>query len=159
MGPTALLPLRRKACWGFFRPKNPTASAGCVCVYIYIYIYARARTTRTDASLVYVPYKVRRNKIIEGGVGLRCLECCTAQACGWFTNVSRQHTGPIFKGQVMGPSHRSGCLKLNAVNTVLRLFIHLSRQSTRNGHRHLCWISTSQVLLAINQLNAQILVL
>ena len=27
MGPTALLPLRRKACWGFFRPKNPTASA------------------------------------------------------------------------------------------------------------------------------------
>ena len=28
MGPTALLLLRRKACWGFFRPKNPTASAG-----------------------------------------------------------------------------------------------------------------------------------
>ena len=28
MGPTALLPLRRKACWGFLRPKNPTASAG-----------------------------------------------------------------------------------------------------------------------------------
>jgi len=26
MGPTALLPLRRKACWGVFRPKNPTAS-------------------------------------------------------------------------------------------------------------------------------------
>jgi len=23
MGPTALLPLRRKACWEFFRPKNP----------------------------------------------------------------------------------------------------------------------------------------
>jgi hypothetical protein len=29
MGPTALLPLRRKACWGFFRPKNPKASAAC----------------------------------------------------------------------------------------------------------------------------------
>ena len=29
MGPTALLPLRRKACWGFFRPKNPKALAGC----------------------------------------------------------------------------------------------------------------------------------
>ena len=28
MGRTALLPLRRKVCWGFFRPKNPTASAG-----------------------------------------------------------------------------------------------------------------------------------
>ena len=28
MGPMALLPLWRKACWGFFRPKNPTASAG-----------------------------------------------------------------------------------------------------------------------------------
>ena len=28
MGLTALLPLQRKACWGFFRPKNPTASAG-----------------------------------------------------------------------------------------------------------------------------------
>ena len=28
MGPTTLLPLRRKACWIFFRPKNPTASAG-----------------------------------------------------------------------------------------------------------------------------------
>jgi hypothetical protein len=28
MGPTALLPLRRKACWGFFLPKNPTASVG-----------------------------------------------------------------------------------------------------------------------------------
>ena len=27
MGQTALLPLRRKACWGFFCPKNPTASA------------------------------------------------------------------------------------------------------------------------------------
>ena len=25
----ALLPLRKKAHWGFFRPKNPTASAGC----------------------------------------------------------------------------------------------------------------------------------
>jgi hypothetical protein len=29
MGPTALLPLRRKACWWLFRPKNPMASAGC----------------------------------------------------------------------------------------------------------------------------------
>jgi len=28
MGPTALLLLRRKAYWGFFRPKNPIASAG-----------------------------------------------------------------------------------------------------------------------------------
>ena len=28
MGPTALLPLRRKVCWGFFRPKNLTTSAG-----------------------------------------------------------------------------------------------------------------------------------
>jgi hypothetical protein len=28
IGPTALLPLRRKARWGFFRHKNPTASAG-----------------------------------------------------------------------------------------------------------------------------------
>jgi hypothetical protein len=27
MGPTDLLPLRRKACWGFFRPKNLKASA------------------------------------------------------------------------------------------------------------------------------------
>jgi len=29
MGPTALRPLQRKARWRFFRPKNPTASAGC----------------------------------------------------------------------------------------------------------------------------------
>jgi hypothetical protein len=29
MGSTALLPLRKKACWGFFRPKNPMASAVC----------------------------------------------------------------------------------------------------------------------------------
>jgi len=29
MGPTALLPLWRKACCGFFRPKNPVASARC----------------------------------------------------------------------------------------------------------------------------------
>jgi hypothetical protein len=28
MGQTALLPLRRKVCFIFFRPKNPTASAG-----------------------------------------------------------------------------------------------------------------------------------
>jgi len=28
MGPTALLPLPWKTCRGFFRPKNPTASAG-----------------------------------------------------------------------------------------------------------------------------------
>jgi hypothetical protein len=28
MGQTVLLPLRRKACWGFFHPKNLTASAG-----------------------------------------------------------------------------------------------------------------------------------
>ena len=27
MEPKALLPLRRKACWGFFHPKNPMASA------------------------------------------------------------------------------------------------------------------------------------
>jgi hypothetical protein len=64
MGQTALLPLRRKACWGLFHPKNPTASAGFeptnlgtkgqhatsrppkprvnikkVNIYIYIYIY------------------------------------------------------------------------------------------------------------------------
>ena len=26
MEPTALLSLRRKSCWGFFRPKIPTAS-------------------------------------------------------------------------------------------------------------------------------------
>ena len=58
MGPTALLPLWRKACWGFFRPKSSTASAGCepanLCTkgqhatprppkplhkHIYIYIY------------------------------------------------------------------------------------------------------------------------
>jgi hypothetical protein len=30
MGQTALLSLRRKACREFFRPKNPTASAGFV---------------------------------------------------------------------------------------------------------------------------------
>jgi hypothetical protein len=30
MGQTALLPLRRKVCWGFFHPKNLTASAGFV---------------------------------------------------------------------------------------------------------------------------------
>jgi hypothetical protein len=29
MVPKTLLPLRRKACWGFFCPKNSTASAGC----------------------------------------------------------------------------------------------------------------------------------
>jgi hypothetical protein len=29
MGSTALFSLRRKAYWGFFRLKNPTASAGC----------------------------------------------------------------------------------------------------------------------------------
>jgi hypothetical protein len=29
MGPTALFPIRRKACWRFFRPKNSAASAGC----------------------------------------------------------------------------------------------------------------------------------
>ena len=29
MGPTVLLPLRRKAFRGFFPPKNPTASAWC----------------------------------------------------------------------------------------------------------------------------------
>jgi hypothetical protein len=28
MGQTALLPLRSWVCWGFFRPKNPMASAG-----------------------------------------------------------------------------------------------------------------------------------
>jgi hypothetical protein len=28
MGQTALLPFRRKACWAFFRPKNPTDSTG-----------------------------------------------------------------------------------------------------------------------------------
>ena len=28
MGPTALLPLWWKACWRFFRPKNPKVSAG-----------------------------------------------------------------------------------------------------------------------------------
>jgi hypothetical protein len=28
-GTDGLIPLRRKACWVFFRPKNPTTSAGC----------------------------------------------------------------------------------------------------------------------------------
>ena len=69
MGQTALLPLRRKACWGFFRPKNPTASAGfepanlgtkgqhstprppkpiiiyiCICIYIHFYTLLRRGT-------------------------------------------------------------------------------------------------------------------
>ena len=47
MGPTALLPLRRKACCGFFRPKNPKPSAGFEPAklgtkgqqHIYIYIH------------------------------------------------------------------------------------------------------------------------
>ena len=35
MGPTALLPLRRKkACWGFFHPKNQTALAGFEPAYL-----------------------------------------------------------------------------------------------------------------------------
>jgi hypothetical protein len=33
MGQMALLPLRRKVCWGFFRPKYPTASAGFVSIF------------------------------------------------------------------------------------------------------------------------------
>jgi hypothetical protein len=50
MGQTALIPLRRKACCGFFRPKNPTASAGFeptaqrgVEVYIYSFFNLSAR--------------------------------------------------------------------------------------------------------------------
>ena len=36
-------------------------------------------------------------------MGLRFLKCCTAQACGWFPDVLRHHTGPEFKGRVIGP--------------------------------------------------------
>ena len=52
MGPKALLPFRRKACWGFFRPKNPTASAGfeptnLVTIFLELHntIYAAAVAT------------------------------------------------------------------------------------------------------------------
>jgi hypothetical protein len=40
MGPLALLPLRRKACWGFFALKNPKASAGLTPNVTPQYIFA-----------------------------------------------------------------------------------------------------------------------
>ena len=56
MGPTALLPLRRKACWGFFALKIRRLRPGLnpriwVCVYIYIYI--RTLMSRTVQVAVY----------------------------------------------------------------------------------------------------------
>jgi hypothetical protein len=53
MGPTALLPLRRKACWGFFfRPKNPTASAWCEPVNLGT--KGQHATSRPPKPLIYM---------------------------------------------------------------------------------------------------------
>jgi hypothetical protein len=51
MGQTALLPLRRKACCGFFRPENPTASTGLEPAILgtrgqHAYCYSRSRYER-----------------------------------------------------------------------------------------------------------------
>ena len=73
MGPTALLPLQMKARWGFFRPKNLTASAGFepvnlgtkgqhasprppkppyVYIYMYTYIYIHNTMNISDKFVV-----------------------------------------------------------------------------------------------------------
>ena len=87
MGPTALLPLRRKACWAFFRPKNPTALVGCepanlgtkgqhatsrppkplthtvaVCWTICVNIWGRSAASpaycTTSAVMIYISYEL-----------------------------------------------------------------------------------------------------
>jgi hypothetical protein len=57
MGPTALLLLRRKACWGFFRPKNPTASAGCEPANLGT--KGQHATSRTPRPLKYPAWKLQ----------------------------------------------------------------------------------------------------
>jgi hypothetical protein len=54
MGQTALLPLRRKACWGFFRPKNPTALAAFEPANLSTKgQHATSRPTKPQFSMVY----------------------------------------------------------------------------------------------------------
>jgi len=67
MGPTALFPLRRKEFWGFFRPKNPTASAGCEPVNLG----TKGQHATTEAALIlikksdkYIGYITRRSMCI-----------------------------------------------------------------------------------------------
>ena len=76
MEPAALLPLRRTACWGFFRPKNPTASAGFELKasmlpldhgsrhkYIYIFVY--------KYMYIYIYIKLQQDRYFMYNVKLR----------------------------------------------------------------------------------------
>jgi len=54
MGPTALLPLRRKAAEDFFALKNPTASAGFEPAYIYIHRHTHTHTHTHIPTYTYI---------------------------------------------------------------------------------------------------------
>jgi hypothetical protein len=58
MVPTSLLPLQRKACSGFFRPKNPTASVGCKPANLGTKgQHATSRPPKPQATLLINPFQ------------------------------------------------------------------------------------------------------
>jgi hypothetical protein len=77
MGQTAFLPLRRKACCGFFRPKNPTASAGFEPANLST--KGQHVTSRPPKPLTagIRSFNSRRNKVKnQGGRWASFISCC-----------------------------------------------------------------------------------
>jgi hypothetical protein len=150
MGPTALLPLRRKACWWFFRPKNPTALAGCepanwgtkgqhatprppkplICMLVHIKTSLRCMQSWEREGLWLWTRRCDGEKL-----QLRSVLLCSVQ-WQFITDVSRQPTGLIFKGLLLGFLHpwrwdqqffRNVCKELRCVITQKSTdFIHFA---------------------------------
>jgi hypothetical protein len=69
MGQTTLLSLRRKACCGVFRPKNPTASAGFFLPYFVrvVYFVSLVLFWYLDEGLRAVDFSIMKNPMASVG--------------------------------------------------------------------------------------------
>jgi hypothetical protein len=101
MGPTALLPLPRKACWGFFRHKNPTASAGFEPANLgtkgqhatpslpkpFLKIQA-VYFSKNLGSYIFSLYQICYDRAAE------CANCNTSNISGYFWRTHKNFTSP-----------------------------------------------------------------
>jgi len=141
VGPTALLPLRRKACWGFFRPKNPTASAGCEPANLGT--KGQHATSRPPKPLVLWPYDRLLDSMHQPGKHCQVSLWCKSDHSAVF------HTA-LFSGFCfLNPSYRSlkrtpfhSCSTINSEQRFVTT-IGFSLAAMKNSIKVRCLKSTS----------------
>ena len=111
MGPTALLPLRTKTCWGFFRPKNPTASAGCKPANLGTKgQHATSRPTKLltkKDSILLILFKLKNRQVFSAG------PCSTIY--GARHHVSLLSTAAVMKDHFVVPKRKYRYIITNSI--------------------------------------------